>query len=117
MARKDSKPQPRKRRRQTLEPYCKAERRKNKSRAGPVVLEKEGETVTGKRVANLFIKQYADVSDIEIDKDRRRQVSLDIQELIELSHGQKDIEMDRQFTDEELEQAIKALKMKKSTRS
>ena len=85
-----------------------------KTKVGPVVLEKEGETVTGKRAANLFIKQYADISDIEIDKDRRRQVSLDIQELKELSHGQKDIEMDRQFTHEELEQAIKALKMKKS---
>ena len=60
-----------------------------KTKVGPVVLEKEGETVTGKRAANLFIKQYADISDIEIDKDRRRQVSLDIQELKELSHGQK----------------------------
>ena len=69
--------------------------------------------MTGKRAANLFIKQYADISDIEIDKDRRRQVSLDI----ELSHGQKDTEMDRLFTHEELEQAIKALKMKKITRS
>ena len=49
-----------------------------KTKVGPVVLEKEGETVTGKRAANLFIKQYADISDIEIDKDRRRQVSLDI---------------------------------------
>ena len=88
-----------------------------KTKVGPVVLEKEGETVTGKRAANLFIKQYADISDIEIDKDRRRQVSLDIQELKELSHGQKDIEMDRLFTHEELEQAIKALKMKKITRS
>ena len=86
-----------------------------KTKVGPVVLEKEGETVTGKRAANLFIKQYADTSDIEIDKDRRRQVSLDIQELKELSHGQKDIEMDRQFTHEELEQAIKALKMKKKS--
>ena len=95
-----------------MEPYGKAERRKNK--VGPVVLEKEGETVTGKRAAKLFIKQYADVSDIEIDKDRRRQVSLDIQELKELSHGQIDIEMNRQFTHEDLEQDIKALKMKKS---
>ena len=85
-----------------------------KTKVGPVVLEKEGETVTGKRAANLFIKQYADISDIEIDKDRRRQVSLDIQELKKLSHGQKDIEMDRLFTHEELEQAIKTLKMKKS---
>ena len=85
-----------------------------KTKVGPVVLEKEGKTVTGKRAAYLFIKQYADISDIEIDKDRRRQVSLDIQELKELSHGQKDIEMDRQFTHEELEQAIKALKMKKN---
>ena len=89
-----------------------------KTKLGPEVLEKEGETVTGKRAANLFIKQYADISDIEIDKERRRQVSLDIQELKELSHGQKDIEMDRQFTHGELEQAIKALKMKKKiTRS
>ena len=45
-----------------------------KTKVGPVVLEKEGETVTGKRAANLFIKQYADISDIEIDKDRRRQI-------------------------------------------
>ena len=86
-----------------------------KTKVGPVVLEKEGETVTGKRSANLFIKQYADISDIEIDKDRRSKVSLDIQELNELSHGQKDIEMDRQFTHEELEQAIKALKIKKKS--
>ena len=88
-----------------------------KTKVGPVVLKKESETVTGKRAVNLFIKQYAEISDVEIDKDRRRQVSLDIQELKELSHGQKDIEMDRQFTHEELEQAIKALEIKKITRS
>ena len=39
-----------------------------KTKVGPVVLEKEGETVTGKRAANLFIKQYADISDIEMTK-------------------------------------------------
>ena len=88
---------------------------KEKTKVGTVVLEKEGETVTGTRAANLFIKQYAYISDIEIDKDRRRQVSLGIQELKELAHGQKDIEMDRLFTHEELEQAIKALKMLKKS--
>ncbi|RUS82209.1 hypothetical protein EGW08_010023 [Elysia chlorotica] len=85
-----------------------------KTKTGPVILENEGATVIGKRAANLFVKQYADISDIEIDKDRRRQVNLDIQELKEVSHGQKDIEMARQLTHEELERAIKALKMKKS---
>ena len=42
-----------------------------KTKVGPVVLEKEGETVTGKRAANLVIKQYADISDIEINKNSR----------------------------------------------
>ena len=39
-----------------------------KSKSGPIVLEKEGTTVTGKEAANVFIKQYAGVSDIEINK-------------------------------------------------
>ena len=85
-----------------------------KSKSGPIVLEKEGTTVTGKEAANVFIKQYAGVSDIEINKDRRRQVNLDILELKEASHGLKDTEMDRKFTNEELEQALRELKMKKS---
>ena len=70
--------------------------------------------MTGKEAANVFIKQYAGVSDIEINKDRRRQVNLDILELKEASHGLKDTEMDRKFTNEELEQALRELKMKKS---
>ena len=43
-----------------------------KRKVGPVVLEKEDEIVTGKRAANLFIKQYADISDIEIGQRQKK---------------------------------------------
>ncbi|KAK3766526.1 hypothetical protein RRG08_056456 [Elysia crispata] len=112
MARKNSQPQPRKRWKQTME--SSGNPKWGEIESGPIVLEKEGTTVTGKEAANVFIKQYAGVSDIEINKDRRRQVNLDILELKEAPHGLKDTEMDRKFTNEELEQALRELKMKKS---
>ena len=84
-----------------------------KAKSGPIILEKDGKSVTGKEAANLLIKQYASVSDLHVDKNRKRQVHLDTLELKEKEQVH-DNDHNKPFTANELDSAIKNLKIKKS---
>ena len=84
-----------------------------KTKSGPIILEKDNKDLTGKEAANLLIKQYASVSDLDIDKNRRRQVNLDMLELKEKEQVH-DTDKNKPFTIIELDSAIKKLQLKKS---
>ena len=81
------------------------------SRRSPITLEQDGELCTGKQAANVFAKQYAQTSDLQIPTDRRREVR-------EAQRARRDLPeeplMTAPFVRDELEDALKTLKLKKA---
>ena len=78
----------------------------------PIVIERGQEMVTGRRAANCFIETYEEVSSIQVPDERKREIHKEIKEH-QVQPNPLDY-MNIPFNDRELEDALKALKDKKS---
>ena len=78
----------------------------------PIVIERGQEMVTGRRAANCFIDTYEEVSSIQVPDERKREIHKEIKEH-QVQPNPPDY-MNIPFNDRELEDALKALKDKKS---
>ena len=78
----------------------------------PIVIERGQEMVTGRRAANCFIDTYEEVSSIQVPDERKREIHKEIKEY-QVQPNTPDY-MNIPFNDRELEDALKALKDKKS---
>ena len=77
--------------------------------AAPMVLEKNGKTLTNREAANHLIDQFAKVSDVPIDTARRREVKREQRQIrAELKEPMDEI-MEKTFTKEELDIGISQL--------
>ena len=80
---------------------------------GATVLEKDGSLCTGKRAANLLADVFEDESKIEIPTNRKREVKHQLQDKIQ-EQANSPTAMTMDFTEAELNDAIKKLKNKKA---
>ena len=78
----------------------------------PIVIERGQEIVTGRRAANCFIDTYEEVSSIQVPDERKREIHKEIKE--HQAQPNPHDYMNILFNDRELEDALKALKDKKS---
>ena len=78
----------------------------------PIVIERGQEMVTGRRAANCFIDTYEEVSSIQVHDERKREIHKEIKEH-QVQPNPPDY-MNIPFNARELEDALKALKDKKS---
>ncbi|GFR72205.1 RNA-directed DNA polymerase from mobile element jockey [Elysia marginata] len=83
----------------------------SEGKATQIALEKDGNLVTGKATADLLIKQYAAVSNIEVDPEKKIQIRKKMKETP--TDQERDL-MNKNFTQDELDRAIQDLKLKKS---
>ncbi|GFR73090.1 LINE-1 retrotransposable element ORF2 protein [Elysia marginata] len=82
--------------------------------ATQIALEKDVNLVTGKATGDLLIKQYAAVSNIEVDPEKKIQIRRNTKNLKETPTDQERDLMNKNFTQHELDGAIQDLKLKKS---
>ncbi|GFR76312.1 RNA-directed DNA polymerase from mobile element jockey [Elysia marginata] len=83
-------------------------------KATQITLEKDGNLLTVKATADLLIKQYAAVSNIEVDPEKKIQIRRNTKNLKETPTDQERDLMNKSFTQHELERALQDLKLKKS---
>ena len=81
------------------------------SKSKPITLEQEGNLVSGKQAADIFITQYSETSDLQVPRCREKEVKESQQPPI--SGHERGI-MNAPFTTAELEEALSVLKMKKA---
>ncbi|GFR80439.1 LINE-1 retrotransposable element ORF2 protein [Elysia marginata] len=86
----------------------------SEGKATQIALEKDGNLVTGKATADLLIKQYAAVSNIEVDPEKKIQIRRNTKNLKETPTDQERDLMNKNFTQHELERAMQDLKLTKS---
>ncbi|GFR78695.1 hypothetical protein ElyMa_004001400 [Elysia marginata] len=86
---------------------------RSEGKATQIVLEKDGNTVTGKATADLLIKQYAAVSNIKFDPEKKIQIRKNTKNLKETPTDQER-DLNKKFTQHELDSAIQYFKLKKS---
>ena len=85
-----------------------------KSSYGEIVLQKDEQTYTGKQAADLFIDEYAEISDLEIPIERDQEVNQELQEYQNLDNANEPTEMNCPFNNEELKTALSTLQLQKA---
>jgi len=78
---------------------------------GQILLQKSGQTYTGKQAADIFIEEYAEISDLEIPEEREQEV---IQEMQDLQSQDDTTEINSPFKMEELQAGLSKLLLKKA---
>lgn len=84
----------------------------NENARGSVTLEENGELLTGKQAANVFAKNYKDVSNIHVNRERQREARKEQRDRRARRESSKS--MNQELTMHELQTAIRQLKAKKS---
>ena len=80
--------------------------------SAPIVLENNQELLTGNKAANQFVDNFERVSDLNIPTERKREVHAAQKQYRDMKPD--DDVMTENFTEKELEEAIKCLKKEKS---
>ncbi|GFR60640.1 hypothetical protein ElyMa_005412400 [Elysia marginata] len=84
----------------------------SQGKATQIALEKDQNTVTGKATTDLLFKQYASVSNIEVDLEKKIQIRKNTKNLKEAPTDQERDLINKKFTQHELHRAIQDLKLK-----
>ena len=81
------------------------------TKSKPFTLEQEGNLISGKQAADIFIAQYSETSDLQVPNSREKEVKESLQPP---PSGHERGIMNAAFTKAELEEALSVLKMKKA---
>ena len=84
------------------------------SRAAPIVIQQDQESITGRKAANHFIDTYEQISDIKIPEERRQQIHEEKRTLDQEDPPESEDYMHKPFTSKEFEEALKTLSKKTS---
>ena len=69
---------------------------------------------TGKQVADLFIEEYEEISNLAVPEEREQEVTEELLELQNQDQNNNDLEMNSPFIMEELKTALSSLSLKKA---
>ena len=82
-----------------------------KPRRSQIILEQERKLCAGKQAANILVRRYAEISDLQIPTDRKRETR---EEQRAGPDRQEEPIMNSPFVTKELEDALTTLKSKKA---
>ena len=85
-----------------------------KTSTAPIILDAEGETLTGKQAADYLMNSFEEVSNLEVPKERKKEVLEQQKHHANLNHDTEEEIMMKDFTEKELEEGMRLLQKEKS---